>query len=190
MSYFKQIWKKDIIPEDKPSTPSTGKLRVAIIRGHDKREQGADAHNGISEYYYWERTNSLIGDAKHEVKEFTRNDGGITNACRHAGAWKADVIIETHFNSYNKTVGGCEALYIGSHALAKSFCDFMADNYGKSNRGAKNLLNGGNGKYNIQQAESQAEDCILIEPFFGDSVNDYMEPEVMAKALTEFINTL
>lgn len=173
-----------------PKKPSLGKLRVAIIRGHSKRAQGADAFNGISEYDYWKKTNSLIGHTKHEIKEFTRDDGGITNACRHAGAWKADIIIETHFNSYNRSAKGCEALYIGSYSLAKSFCDFMAANYGKSNRGAKNLSGGGNGKYNIQQAESQAEDCILIEPFFGDNLNDYIEPQVMAKALTDFINTI
>lgn len=189
MSYFKQLWKKDIVPKpvlnaSNPDIP----LKVAVIRGHDSNEQGADNFEGLSEYRYWEQTLAMVG-GKHEVKEFTRDDGGIRNACRHAGAWGADVIIECHFNNYNGTVEGCEALYSSHYKLAKSFCDMMED-MGRVNRGPKKVDGKDSGAYNIKCAEMYANRAILIEPFFGDNPNDYIEPSIMATALTQFINTL
>jgi len=96
-------------------------MRVAICRSHCKRKQGAGTNPTEWEYYgdhssllkFFMSEYSLID---FEVKIFNRRSGmrtvpAIFQMAKEINAWKADIVIECHFNSArNEAAEGHEVL--------------------------------------------------------------------------------
>lgn len=108
-------------PEEETNDPDTGK-KVAIVVGHNKYT-GASAIDGSDEWI-WNKV--IANNLKDELAKlgisseiFIRDSSkGYSSAMRkHAdniGAYGADAAIELHFNSYNETANGTEAIISGS----------------------------------------------------------------------------
>jgi hypothetical protein len=84
-------------------------------------------------------------------------------------------------------VKGCEVIY-GKHSkeVAERFCTYM-EGKGQKNRGIIPDFSAVRGKRNVEMAQLFSKKAILIEPFFGDNVDDYIYPTKMANYLLEFI---
>ena len=120
------------------------KKRIAIIIGHGNGDGGADTWNGSNEFEY----NSLVAEyVKNEssqlIETFYRTSSGIVGVAAKAVAWKPDICIELHLNSYNGLAKGCEVLVLEgdkeSEKLARNFAVSFAIKFQRVVRGDKGV---------------------------------------------------
>lgn len=145
--------------------------RIAIVVGHDKKEQGAfSPYLKKSEFAYH---SEVIEPLPFDIYYRSTMDGYMTKMRELAGrvnAKKYDLVVELHFNSFNGVANGCECLHLNGSALGKRwseiYCKEIAKQYGVINRGAKAVSSGnGHGFLSLMKAPA-----IIVEPFFGDHV--------------------
>ena len=182
-------------PKDElPDLSEKKQIAVAMIVGHTRAAGGAVAAAPISmnEYTYWSREMYAHQEAFSELgivsKVFYRDNIGIAGAYREAKKWlnahvnMVQVLIEYHFNAFNKKAFGTETLHsnkrdargVQERVFAQMIQDAMVKTYnrtGRGNRGLKNLATPGeSGFYNLVQVVDRPS--ILIEPFFGDNPSE------------------
>ena len=195
---FKRIWgiiklffrKTPIVrttPRPLPDMP-----RIAFVRGHEAKAQGAQSNDGLSEYDYWGKVLPEVVRRTVETKEFLRNGTNIRGAIRRALVWKPDIIIELHFNAYNTSVNGAEVLICDSsqRQIANDLLGAWLVFSNKLNRGVKMKSSGEAGYASVDEMRRGGVQGCLFEPFFGDNPNDYVEPEIMVEFLVEFVNDM
>lgn len=159
--------------------------RIVLLVGHSNRDQGAEAHTRVSEYRYWRAVaDSVAESCKHDIKVETKDVGTLRTTGNH-------YLFELHFNSFDKHVSGCEAIYpAGSEKVAIDYCEFVSKALGNRNRGPKLVDLVHRGKSNVLNGSKMAKQMILCEPFFGDNPDDYVSINVMAQVMTGFLNQL
>lgn len=168
--------------------------KIAIIVGHGGGDPGALGWNGMSEFNY----NCLVAEEvsksikNKEVKLFYRGIGGILDVSLKVNSWQPDFSIELHCNAFNGKAKGCEALYVNndSESLAKKFSKDFADKFHRvlrGNCGSNKLYKDGRGYGNLKNFNHRA---ILLEPFFIDSKEDWLETSDYVKFLTSWLDSL
>ena len=188
------------IPEvKKEDVKDFPKQRIALIVGHGPRgsDEGAISYNGISEFEY----NSLVAEmtaakSKKAVKVFYRSTDGIVAVALKAIEWSPDIVIEMHLNSYNGTAQGCEVLCLDGNSeagklgqsFAKSFCEKFKRKL-RGDMGVKWIASSYRGGLSLKTLRS-IKKSILIESFFCDNPNEWIDQHVFAKHLTEWIDEL
>ena len=175
-----------------PKPNASNKAVIGIIVGHTKAKGGAGLHGGGNEYGY----NSDIARrckeyADRDLKNLLtthiiyRDGIGIRGAYKKATALKCDVVIELHFNAFNKKVAGTETL-VATGEDNKTFGRFVHreicrvfDRNGDS-RGVKVLSRSANGGLNVYSFPS-GPNC-LVEPFFGDNPDEAVQAQKVKQA--------
>jgi len=146
-------------------------MKVAIVVGHDKVEQGAFSNLlKKSEFAYNSEVAKLIGFDTY----FRDTKGGystkIAELSKRIKAKNYDLVIELHFNSFNAIANGCEALYfqgsVKGQRFAEMFVSRIVQEYGTTPRGAKSRIESDRGGLFLKSINAP---CIILEPFFGDN---------------------
>jgi len=209
MNFLKKLWnailgknKKPVaLPEVKPipepvKIPKVTKGRfnnIAIIIGHGYGDPGAESWDKKrNEFEY----NSIVAKYIKEnlpdkiVELFFRDKFGITGVNTRVRVWNDDLSIELHCNSAsNSNAKGCEILCLGSDKEAIKLGQHLADSFcEKFNRvkrdtdGVKELKKGDRGHYSLTLVDD-GQPSILMEPFFINNPNEWIEPLVYAEWL-------
>jgi N-acetylmuramoyl-L-alanine amidase len=156
--------------------------KIAIVVGHSQTLPGARGVAPLNEYEYAYNV-GLASLMKHqalsqgcESKVFFRDNVGLRECYNKVNAYAPHVAIELHFNAANQKARGTETLYGDKHPSSKKLAGFVQDamvkvfsRTGKDNRGVKDLTDKDRGYINVNIAKCPS--C-LIEPFFGDQVDD------------------
>jgi N-acetylmuramoyl-L-alanine amidase len=187
------------IPEipSKEETQEFPKKRIAIIVGHGNGDGGADTIDGSNEFEY----NSFVAEyvkknSKQLVETFYRGPSGIVGVGLKAVAWKADISIELHLNSFNGIARGCEVLVLNGDKesakigtlFARSFCEKFSRVL-RGDNGIKWLSTADRGGASLK-AVSPIKQSILVEPLFCDNRLELLPKETYAKFLTNFVDEL
>lgn len=152
-------------------------MKVAFIIGHNESDKGAFSKPlNVSE---WDLYKSLESDLKTigDVFYHDKSIKGYVQRCKEISSRIGkgyDLIVALHFNSFNGSANGCEAFYrhsnIKGYVYAKKFVDTFTKSTGISVRGVKPYVSETvRGAGEVFYPKSTA---ILLEPFFGDNVND------------------
>ncbi len=172
-------------------------MKIALIVGHTERREGADSYNGHSEYSYNSEVAKLVqSKCRKDVRIFYRDGIGREGVARNIGAGEFDVSIELHFNSFDGTAHGCEALYFGgdemSERLARLFTMKYSETFNVRNRGIIEIKDRLDRRYKnfCYLNNTNVKMKILVEPFFGENSLDYKAPKVYAGFLSSFIDLL
>lgn len=163
-----------------PSAESKGRVKLAVIVGHEKKAQGAVMAQpfGKSEYDF----NSGVAAYMHkyakaqvpmvEIEIIYRDGLGISGAYARARQLLCDAAIELHFNAFNGKVVGTETLTTPdssdmdfAHIVHRKCCEVFGRD-GQS-RGVKALSKSARGGGNVHSFPGGVN-C-LVEPFFGDT---------------------
>ena len=146
-------------------------MKVAVIIGHDMKSPGAYSQElHTSEYMY----NSEVASYLHQFDVYKRPlGGGYTTQMRSLAAElkpkNYDLIVELHFNSFNKSANGCETISYPGNSFTKKlgaeYCRLVTNKYCTENRGAKEGEKGGRGWGFLSLMPAPA---IILEGFFGD----------------------
>jgi N-acetylmuramoyl-L-alanine amidase len=148
-------------------------MKVAVVIGHDPKSPGAySTHLHTSEYMYNSEAATYLAGCADIYK---RPLGGgyktqMQTLANEINAKKYDLVIELHFNSFNKSANGCEAvIYKGnkiSNKIGAKYCELIAKEYKVKNRGVKEVSSSSDrGFYFLALMKAPA---IILEPFFGD----------------------
>lgn len=164
-------------------TPPAGQLksvaRLGLIVGHTKRSGGATFALGGNEYSFNTRVANIAKDYSKRFETFDvevifRDVVGISGAYKRAKELNCDVVIELHFNAFNKNVRGTETLtttHVGDKAFGLEIQKMMCSvfNRGDLSRGLKPIARGDRGGKNVYSYDGY--NC-LVEPFFGDNIDE------------------
>lgn len=157
-----------------------GAIKLAIVVGHNERQQGAVRQDtGESEYSWNTRLAAFIVELSRDfpqlaVKVFHRKYMGsyrreLTEVYGRVDAWGADYSVELHFNSHTTaSATGTEVLSSGSKGslrLCHALQDEMLDALGLKDRGTK-VVRTGRGSLSLIVGRAAAA---LLEPFFASS---------------------
>ena len=155
-------------------------IKIGLVVGHSKIDQGAVAINGITEYEFNKgialKAQEFAKQSKPAIVEIIfRDDVGIAGAYRRAEDLKCDCTVELHFNDFNSRASGTETLCSMdtndvefAHIVQKLVCQaFGRDGL---SRGIKTLPRNARGAENVY-AFPNGVNC-LVEPFFGDNSDD------------------
>ena len=174
-------------------------MKIALVVGHDKNNQGAYGNSGLSE---WEFNNELIHSmmiadtlpSKHtyyllyrstDVKGYTAQMKKLHKQIDKLGC---ELSIEFHFNSFsNPTVNGNEVLYCspGGKQYAE-IMDSCLDLLPNRDRGIKKVKLQ---KYPLVDDRGAGFCCrgksyaIIVEPFFGAHQSNYTKNGVYREFL-------
>lgn len=180
-------------------------MKVAVVIGHDSQEFGAYSpflHK--SEYSY----NTEVAKAlklllptvvdvfERPVIHGERNDYP-TQMKRLGDLIKSqnksyELVIELHFNAYNGKAQGVETVSYAGNSFTKQwgmrFCSLVAMEYGSVNRGAKTVSTKTERGFGFLAAMGKF-DAIILEPFFGDTVESlkFQVPERYANIIATCI---
>lgn len=184
-----------------PSQPSKASpfKKIAIIVGHGSGDPGATAFDGSAEFDYNRTVAKLIQMATipgKEIRLFFRDTAGITGVNGKVRLWDDDLSLELHCNSYNGKAKGCEILALSGdkesiligQQLAKKFCD----RFGRVLRdgdGVKELKRKDRGHYSLALVDD-GHPSILLEPFFIDNKDEWVDPTTYANFLIEWLKEI
>lgn len=146
--------------------------KIAIVVGHDRKEQGVySAPLQTSEYNYNYNVASHLSDVadiyyRPLIRGYKSQMEALAKEINPKGY---DLVIELHFNAFNGRANGCETVgFEGSKAGAKYgklFCKMLSDHYDLINRGHKATVPAGRGYW---FTKLMAAPALIVEPFFGD----------------------
>jgi N-acetylmuramoyl-L-alanine amidase len=190
------------IKNEEPATTGTaskyGIKKIALIIGHGHGDPGAPGFNRMMEFDYNSKVARILEQKikGKEIKLFWRGASGITGVNTSARLWDDDLSIELHCNSYNGKAKGCEVLTLKADKVsikvgqdfAKAFCS----KFGRVMRdgdGVKELSSSDRGHYSLALVNDPPP-SILLEPFFIDNPDEWIDPEVYAQFLIDWISTL
>lgn len=173
-------------------------MKILLAAGHSNKEQGAWAYDKIdTEYNYWKRVTrqvamQFIDDDQHSI-EFAARDNGEDRELFYDLIDSYDLIIECHYNAHSGHVRGAEVLIAKEDTVSKELANTflsLLKTAGRHIRGVKELNEKDRGYKNLQLMKSKATCAILIEPFFGDNMIDYMDTDCMERILTAYVNLI
>lgn len=179
------------------SSPSKFK-KIALIIGHGYGDSGAIGWNKMEEHDYNKKVAYIVQEAikDREIRLFWRGKTGITGVNGAVRAWDDDLSIELHLNSYNGKAFGCEVLTLKGDKVSVEMGRFFAREFCKKfNRtirnedGVKELSSSDRGHYSLALVNDPPP-SILVEPFFIDNKNEWIEPETYAAFLIEWIKKI
>ena len=135
----------------------------------------------------------LLRNVGYIVKQSRTTDCNFNSTLKIQEATKenAPILLDIHYNAYNKVATGCEVFYPVKNKrieLAKKISDSICSNISSTinikNRGSKNKLNGANDYYIINRYNGIG---LLIEPLFIDNIMDIKKynAEKIAKAICQ-----
>lgn len=171
-------------------------MKTAIVIGHDKTKVGAfSPFLNQSEYVY----NSEV--ACYLKSDFDVYKRPIANGYKtqmqilanELNPKKYDLVVELHFNAFNKKAQGVETLsYIGNQtslAFGNKYCKIISENYNITNRGAKFVNLNGNGYWFSKLINAHT---LILEPFFGDEKQSekFKDHKNYACHLSNFLKSL
>lgn len=160
--------------------------KFAIVVGHTQKRPGAKgvAPLNKSEYQYNSELAQVIYRLAREdgidAKVFTRDKIGLRGAYKQVNSWITEddigCCVELHFNAFNGKAKGTETLFDTDPQDSIELSRFVHNEIidvlgrkGKEDRGLKKVIDGDRGGYNLKLCEVPG--CI-IEPFFGDNIED------------------
>lgn len=158
-------------------------MKTAIVIGHHKNSSGKYSNYlKQSEYIY----NSEVATHLKGYDIYKRNGLGNYQQQMQALADEVngkgyDLVIELHFNSYNKSVQGVETVSWrgnkNTEIWGNSFCKLISEHYKINNRGVKFVEKDGRGYWFNYYIKTNT---MILEPFFGDEAqsirfSDYKE---------------
>jgi N-acetylmuramoyl-L-alanine amidase len=167
-------------------------MKAAIVVGHDKISPGAySSCLHASEYIY----NSEVATYLAGVADIYKRPlvGGYKTQMKKLASEinkkDYDIVIELHFNMFNKRANGCETVsFPGSKSLefGRDFCEKITECYMTDNRGAKEAKINGRGWWFLALMEAPA---IILEPFFGDHEESlkFENPGMYASVIKQMI---
>lgn len=177
-------------------------MKVAGVIGHYEKSKGAySSYFEMNEFdFYKEVSKHLKGVDIYEHNPEIRNyRSRVRNtAINKLDPKDYDLVMEFHFNSFDKETSGCETVYFEKsakgYAHAKRFSELVHDCTGiplRRSNGLKPVLTRfERGQASVYYPKAPA---ILIEPFFGDNIEDcakIMSPEHLAQIIQEFVDTM
>lgn len=147
--------------------------RFAVIVGHSERKQGAFSPFLMeSEWEYHSKVVKHLDNVDIYFRDPSMSVvSGINDVNKRINRKRYDLVLELHFNAYNKRSEGCEALYFHKNKwtaqVASNFIDLICGQYGNKKRSIKAISsrkqNGG------PSLLGSKNDTIILEPFFGDN---------------------
>lgn len=182
----------EAIKVPKPLDP-IGKAKIAILVGHGAGDPGASCFNGMAEHDYNKKVAGIIKAKMPNVTVYFKHSMGWAPVYAQLAVSRPDVCIELHLNAYNGKAFGCEVLITSevSRSLGEKFAAMFCLKFGRTMRGQKGikwLKSGDRGFGNVYGASKVAKKAILVEPFFCDNKNEWIEPEAYAEFLVEFLS--
>jgi hypothetical protein len=172
-----------------PEPPAPPGRKLAIVVGHTRIAPGASGGPPInqSEYPWNKDLAAMIAQVCTGraiiCKTFFRDGIGISGAYAQVDAFRADAVIELHFNAADGAGHGTETLF-GNIQGARPFADAiqrrMLAALGLRDRGVKKRVPPERGGQSVNSSEMPA---VLIEPFFGDRASDAAVGQTRKRAL-------
>lgn len=193
----KPIEQKPVETKPLPSL-GVGIKKIAVIVGHGNGDSGAMGWNGMSEFNYNSFVAEMIeqSDTGKEIRVFYRGSSGIVGVAAKAIAWNPDMTLELHLNAYNGKAFGCEVLCLKSDSksaeIGRSFAANFTTAFNRKMRGEFGIkwIGSSDRGYTSLKAVSSAKYSILVEPFFIDSKDEWIEPSNYADFLIKWIKQL
>jgi len=188
---FEEYLSKKDKERETPDADYTGKAKIGLIVGHTKRSPGASFNNGAFSAEY-DFNSEVAKQAKLYCKTkygnvldteiIFRDRIGIPGAYRKAEKIGCDVVIELHFNAFNKTVEGTETLttsHVGDREFALEIQKMMCRIFKRKglSRGVKPIAKSARAGENVY-AFPKGYNC-LVEPFFGDNEKEAIFADVV-----------
>ena len=168
--------------------------KIAVVIGHDKTSPGAySPHLGQSEYIY----NSEVATHLSKIADiYKRPMGGgyktqMTNLANEINKKDYDLVVELHFNAFNKIANGCEAVIFkgnkNTETIGKRFCDLITKEYNTKSRGVKEISQQNDRGYWFLAL--MKADALILEPFFGDNEESlkFNDPAKYADVLAKIL---
>jgi len=184
--FFRQHTRSSI-PVDVPSLDEIN--TIAYIIDHTSWAQGADSYElETSEYQYYQNVLEHVRSSLD--MHIVYRDNGWAAVSDELQRINPDVVVEWHFNSFNGSAQGYEALTLDGRpsVLSDIFLDTMRNEFpDRVERGVKYPHRG---KYNLHIASGATPHCVLVEPFFGDNTNDVIYPSDMIRFIRLFTENL
>ncbi len=171
--------------------------KIVLIVGHGAGDSGAMGFNGMSEFNY----NSFVAEeiAKADTGKIIeivyRGSSGIAGAAKKAMSYKADMTLELHCNAFNKKAEGCVVLTLEdkiSIEYGRKFSEAFCKRFNRKIRdvdGVKELKKNERGNYSLALCNDPPP-SLLLEPFFIDNPNEWIEPAIYADFLIKWIKDL
>ena len=187
---------------------ANGSPDIAILVGHNTEDQGAENYKKESEYSF----NSRIAEQllprieshavilkRPPVKSYTANCIHIQEVVKEL---KVPLVVALHFNAYNRSVLGSEALLITTASelddkLGDKVTDLLNEKLGFKERGQDGvkLLSAGTRAYKMHEyVKSAGGVLVTIEPCFANFRNSESQQifenedryvEILAEAINE-----
>jgi N-acetylmuramoyl-L-alanine amidase len=158
------------------------KFKLAIIVGHLKVVPGAHGCAPLDQFEYDYNCGLALMMKGYalghgcETKVFLRDQIGLRACYNQVNEYSPHAAIELHFNAANRQARGTETLFGDKNAKSEKLAHFIQNAMCKvferdvnTNRGVKHLAEKDRGYTNVNIARCPS--C-LIEPFFGDQVDD------------------
>ena len=153
-------------------------MKKAIIIGHNAKDKGA--YSPILKLHEFDFFSSMekdladLGTVYYHNPLISSYTGRMLNTAQRINRYDYDIVLAMHFNMFDGTAHGCEALYFHTNHFGKHisdrFCSAMHENTGIRNRGAKPLrYPNQRGYYEVAFPTSTT---LILEPFFGDNQDD------------------
>lgn len=167
------------------------KKDIAIVVGHSPSEQGAYSEIlSKSEYEYNKEVASHLEDIADIY--YRPNVIGYKTAMRELARQlnpkPYKFVIELHFNAFNGSASGTEALIWKGNNRSRSLSDKLVKSistqYKTKNRGFKEVSESNARGYWFLQ--SMAADAIILESFFGDVEEEaikFKDPQKLAQVI-------
>jgi len=149
-------------------------MKIAVVIGHDKTSPGAySPHLGQSEYIY----NSEVASHLSKIADIYKRPIGsgyktqMINLANEINKKDYDLVVELHFNAFNKSANGCEALIFKGNKytekVGQRYCNLITSKYKTKSRGVKDISQQNDRGYWFLAL--MKADAIILEPFFGDN---------------------
>lgn len=171
------------------------KKKIVLIVGHSPKDSGAIGWNGVKEFDYNHQVAKMLNKS-HGVDYIIRGEGGIAGAALSALAKNPDLIMELHLNAYNGQAKGCCALVLKgddtSALYARKFTSMFCSKFNRVLRADKGVVwvdKSDRGGFSLSVLYP-AKAAILLESFFIDNKNEWIEIEDYYKFMVEFIESL
>lgn len=196
-SFFKKIYQnsqtnkvnKIIAKTEKPNT-----LNWGFVVPHEKKAQGASLYDkSMTEYVYWQVVYHWFVSKFKNVPFSYRDSGGLSAAYKELKKNNCNASLEWHYNAFNGEANGYCVLVLKGDSLSAEYAELLLNVLSRrfpnrKNRGIKYVSSGTNGALNLIRAkENGMKIALLPEPFFGDVKSEFVNEELMADIINEFI---
>jgi N-acetylmuramoyl-L-alanine amidase len=183
------------LPAETPGQNSSIK-KIALIVGHGYGDSGA-VGSGTNEFEY----NSWVAEyvksnlAGKSIEVFYRGASGIVGVAMRAAGFKPDLCVELHLNS-TKGATGCEVLVLKgdkkSESFGRSFANAFTQTYSRRLRQDKGIkwIESSDRGYSSLKAQAVIPNKILVEPFFIDTLGEFVPREDYAHFLLRWVRGL